>query len=60
VDTDLPTHNRAEIQAGMAQRFGDMQRLEDTDIADAIAYIVTRSRHVAINEVLIRPTEQDR
>ena len=60
VDTELPTHNRAEIQAGMAQRFGDMQRLEDTDIADAIAYIVTRSRHVAINEVLIRPTEQDR
>jgi len=44
----------------MAQRFGDMQRLEDTDIADAIAYIVTRSRHIAINEVLIRPTEQDR
>ena len=30
------------------------------DIADAIAYIVTRARHVAINEVLIRPTEQVR
>jgi NADP-dependent 3-hydroxy acid dehydrogenase YdfG len=23
-----------------------------------IAYIVTRPRHVAVNEVLIRPTEQ--
>ena len=28
------------------------------DIADMIAYIVTRPRHVAVNEVLIRPTEQ--
>ena len=29
------------------------------DIADAIAYIVSRPRHVAINEVLVRPTEQE-
>jgi NADP-dependent 3-hydroxy acid dehydrogenase YdfG len=28
------------------------------DIADAIVYIVTRPRRVAINEVLVRPTEQ--
>jgi NADP-dependent 3-hydroxy acid dehydrogenase YdfG len=30
------------------------------DIADAISYIVTRPRHVAISETLIRPTEQER
>ena len=30
------------------------------DIADAISYIVTRPRHVAVNEMLIRPTEQQR
>jgi NADP-dependent 3-hydroxy acid dehydrogenase YdfG len=36
-----------------------MERLEAQDIADAIAYIVTRPRHVAINEILIRPTEQE-
>jgi NADP-dependent 3-hydroxy acid dehydrogenase YdfG len=29
------------------------------DIADANNYIVTRPRHVAINEILIRPTEQE-
>jgi NADP-dependent 3-hydroxy acid dehydrogenase YdfG len=29
------------------------------DIAD-ITYIVTRPRHVAVNEMLIRPTEQER
>jgi NADP-dependent 3-hydroxy acid dehydrogenase YdfG len=29
------------------------------DIAEAIIYIVTRSRREAVNEVLIRPTEQE-
>jgi NADP-dependent 3-hydroxy acid dehydrogenase YdfG len=42
----------------MKSRFGAMERLEATDIADAISYIVTRPRHVAINEILVRPTEQ--
>ena len=37
----------------------EMERLESEDIADAIAYIVTRPRRVAINELLIRPTEQE-
>ena len=32
--------------------------LRSEDIADAIAYLVTRPRHVAVNEILIRPTEQ--
>ena len=36
-----------------------MERLEAEDIADAIGYIVTRPRHMAINEMLIRPTEQE-
>lgn len=58
VDTELAAHNRPEIREGLAERFADMQRLEAHDIADAIAYIVTRPRHVAINEILIRPTEQ--
>ncbi len=58
VDTELAGHNRPEIREGMDKRFGDMQRLEAHDIADAIGYIVTRPRHVAINELLVRPTEQ--
>ena len=43
----------------MKQRFAAMQRMEADDIADAIAYMVTRPRHVAVNEMLIRPTEQE-
>ena len=30
------------------------------DIADAVVYMVTRPRHMAVNEMLIRPTEQVR
>ena len=58
VDTELAGHNRPEILAGMAQRFADVERLQAGDIADAVAYIVTRPRHVAINEILVRPTQQ--
>jgi len=57
VSTELAGHNRAPIRKQMEERFGNIERLEAQDIADAIGY-VTRPRHVAINEVLIRPTEQ--
>jgi NADP-dependent 3-hydroxy acid dehydrogenase YdfG len=60
VDTELSSHNRPEIRERIAQQFGDVERLRAEDIADAIAYIVTRPRHVAVNELLIRPTEQQR
>ena len=59
VATELTDHLRPEIMELLKGRFGDMERLEASDIADAIEYIVTRPRHVAINEVLIRPTEQE-
>jgi NADP-dependent 3-hydroxy acid dehydrogenase YdfG len=58
VDTELRLHNRPEIQEAIVRRFAEVERLQAEDIADAILYIVTRPRHVAINEVLIRPTEQ--
>ena len=57
--TELAGHNRPEIQEGMQQRFGDMELLEAQDIADTVLFIVTRPRHASVNEVLIRPTEQD-
>ena len=59
VATELGSHNRPEIRESMAKRFADMERLQSGDIADAITYVVTRARHIAINEVLIRPTEQE-
>jgi NADP-dependent 3-hydroxy acid dehydrogenase YdfG len=59
VITELPTHNRPEIQETMRHRFGSMELLNAEDIADAISYIVTRPRRVAVNETLIRPTDQN-
>ncbi len=58
VETELASHNRPEVLETIAARFGGIQRLQAQDIADAIAYVVTRPRRVAINEVLVRPTEQ--
>jgi NADP-dependent 3-hydroxy acid dehydrogenase YdfG len=58
VATELREHLRPEIRAGMEARFEGVTPLESVDIADAIAYIVSRPRHVAINEVLVRPTQQ--
>ncbi len=58
VSTELASHNRPEIQENMHKRFGDIELLHADDIADAISYIVTRPRHIAINEILVRPTEQ--
>ncbi|TKK83969.1 SDR family NAD(P)-dependent oxidoreductase [Herbidospora galbida] len=60
VETELAGHNRPEVLEGIRNTFGDVERMQPEDIADAIAYVVTRPRHVAINEVLIRPTEQER
>src|SRR5262252_1954998 len=56
--TELAGHNRPEVLESLRSQFG--QRMEAADIADAISYIVTRPRHVAVNELLIRPTEQQR
>jgi NADP-dependent 3-hydroxy acid dehydrogenase YdfG len=59
VATELTDHLRPEIQEQTKQRFANVERLEADDIADAITFIVTRPRRVAINELLVRPTEQE-
>lgn len=58
VDTELSSHNRPGIRERIRHRFEGIERLQAADIADAIDYIVTRPRHVAVNELLVRPTDQ--
>ena len=58
VDTELVSHVRPEVQAQILQRLKGVERLQAEDIAGAIVYIVTRPRRMAINEMLVRPTEQ--
>jgi NADP-dependent 3-hydroxy acid dehydrogenase YdfG len=58
--TELAFHNRPEILEGMAQTFGGIEIMQAEDIAAGIRYAVTQPRRVAVNEILIRPTEQER
>jgi len=58
--TELATHLRPEILELQAQTFKHVEMLRAEDIADAVAYAVTRPRRVALNEILVRPTEQVR
>ncbi len=58
VDTELTDHLRDGIRERTRERFAEIKSLQSEDIADAIAYAVTRPWHVSVNEILIRPTEQ--
>ena len=58
-ETELAGHNRPDVLDQMNRRFGDIRRLQAVDIAEAIGFIVTRPQHVIINELMVRPTEQE-
>ena len=58
VATELSDHVRDGVREQVRERFAGIRILEAVDVADAIAYAVTRPWHVSLNEVLIRPTEQ--
>jgi NADP-dependent 3-hydroxy acid dehydrogenase YdfG len=54
ITNNLPEADRTAIEA----RSPGMVKLEAADIADAVTYIVTRDRRVAVNEILVRAAEQ--
>jgi clavulanate-9-aldehyde reducatase len=62
VETELQAHNVNPVVQRALERtreqIGDVLRAED--VAEAIAYAVTRPPHVCLNEVLVRPTRQSR
>ncbi|WP_284981664.1 SDR family NAD(P)-dependent oxidoreductase [Arthrobacter sp. efr-133-TYG-118] len=59
VDTELASHNTPEIQGGMTTPFYEQTEvLAPADIADGVAYMVTRPRHASIAELWIMPTDQ--
>lgn len=60
VDTELASHIREGVREQATRALADIEQLAAEDIADAIGYIVTRPRRVAVNELLVRPTEQAR
>jgi NADP-dependent 3-hydroxy acid dehydrogenase YdfG len=60
VATELAGHNRPEVLKTIRANFEGVEQLAADDIAESIAFVVTRPRHMAVNEVLVRPTEQER
>jgi NADP-dependent 3-hydroxy acid dehydrogenase YdfG len=60
VATELTDHLRDGVREKVRESLSEATPLEASDVADAIAYAVTRPWHVCLNEILIRPTEQVR
>lgn len=58
--TELAFHNRPEVLEQMAATFGGIELLQSGDIADAVRYAVTLPSRAVVNEILVRPTEQER
>jgi NADP-dependent 3-hydroxy acid dehydrogenase YdfG len=61
VATELQSHNEgepAEAIEEMREDIGDV--LEAEDIANAIVYALAQPKHVSLNEILVRPTNQVR
>lgn len=45
-------------EEGFVKAFGEVEALHADDIAEAVSFIVVSPRRVAINEIVIRPTDQ--
>ncbi|MFJ4535407.1 SDR family NAD(P)-dependent oxidoreductase [Streptomyces tibetensis] len=59
VESELGTHNKPEVRDEVINPFFEgTEVLAPEDIADGVAYMVTRPRHTAVSELWIMPTEQ--
>jgi NADP-dependent 3-hydroxy acid dehydrogenase YdfG len=58
VATELVSHVREEVRQAAQSSLDAIEPMQPEDIADAVTYIVTRDRRVAVNEMLVRAAEQ--
>jgi len=58
VDTELVSHVREDIRQAAKSQTESIKPLRPEDIADAVAYIITRDRRVAVNEILVHAGQQ--
>jgi NADP-dependent 3-hydroxy acid dehydrogenase YdfG len=60
VSTELLESITDDSMNGFIQATKEMETLRSEDIANAISYVIQAPDHVNVNEVLIRPTAQER
>jgi NADP-dependent 3-hydroxy acid dehydrogenase YdfG len=60
VATELIDQNRDEVAQGIRHMLKDVEPLTPEDIANAVLYAIAQPHNVSINEVLVRPTYQER
>lgn len=59
--TELREHiGHAETKNALNAWADSMRQLQSEDIANAVVYCVTQPTHVNVNEILMRPTDQER
>jgi NADP-dependent 3-hydroxy acid dehydrogenase YdfG len=58
VDTEIFTHMAAQSREAFEKQTAGMVKLRPEDIADAVLFMVTRDRRVAVNHMLVRAAEQ--
>ena len=58
VDTEISSHLSPESREAFNRQTAGMVKLAPDDIADAVLYMVTRDRRVAVNHMLVRAAEQ--
>ncbi len=58
VDTDLPTHITDAATREVIQAAYDVAPVKPEEVAEIIAFVLARPRHLVINEVLLRPADQ--
>ena len=58
VDTEIFSHLATSSREAFERQTAGMVKLRPEDIADAVLFMVTRDRRVAVNHMLVRAAEQ--
>jgi NADP-dependent 3-hydroxy acid dehydrogenase YdfG len=59
VATELTDHIQPGVRENIRAWYGSMENLTAGDVGEAVGYIVTRPRRMAVNEMVVRPTVQE-
>lgn len=58
VATELASHNSGEVRVEIDAFYDTTEVLTPQDVADGVAYMVTRPRHASVGELWLMPTDQ--